>query len=56
MQASALDTREIKNGREVGSVTAQHLTANGALEDVVYHVTFAFVFHAFKPDQPIIVE
>jgi hypothetical protein len=55
-QASALDTREIKNGREVGSVTAQHLAANGALEDVVYHVTFAFVFHAFKPDQPIIVE
>jgi hypothetical protein len=55
-QTSALDTREIKKGREVGNVTAQHRATNGSLEDVVYHVTFAFVFHAFNPDQTIVVE
>ena len=48
-QASALDTRRIADGRDVGSVIVQR-ERNGRLQDVVHHVTFAFVFHAFEPD------
>ena len=44
-QASALDAGRIAEGRDVGSVT---VTRNGV--DVVHHVTFAFVFHAFEPE------
>lgn len=51
-QRSALDTRAISEGREVGNVIVQRKTADG-LEDEVYDVTFAFVFHAFFPDQTI---
>ena len=43
-QASALDTRAIPKGRDVGTITA---TRDGA--DVPYDVTFAFVAHAFHP-------
>jgi len=48
-QNSALDSRMIAEGREVGNVVAQR-NAEGGLEDVAYDVTFAFVFHAFHPD------
>ena len=48
-QASALDAREIAQGREVGTVTVQKKTDQG-LQDAVYDVTFAFVFKAFHPD------
>ena len=51
-QNSALDTSEIAKGRDVGNVLAQRKSASG-MEDVVYDVTFAFVFHAFHPKQPI---
>ncbi len=51
-QNSALDTATIANGRDVGNVVAQRKSASGA-EDVVYDVTFAFVFHAFNPKQLI---
>ena len=47
-QNSALDTREISAGRGVGNVVVQH-RLNGVLEDVRYHVSFAFVFFAFHP-------
>lgn len=47
-QNSALDTREIAKGRDVGNVIVRRKVA-GKLEDVPYDVTFAFVFHAFKP-------
>lgn len=50
-QNSALDTRSIAEGRDVGNVTAQK---DG--EDVVYFVDFAFAFHAFRPDAPIHLE
>ncbi len=50
-QASALDTRAIENGRDVGNVTVR--TASGEGKDVAHHVTFAFVFHAFHPDGKI---
>ena len=47
-QVSALDAARIPDGREVGSVTVQRRRGD-ALEDVVHHVTFAFVFKAFVP-------
>ena len=48
-QNSALDSRNISEGRDVGNVVAQRRGAEG-LVDVPYDVTFAFVFHAFQPD------
>ena len=48
-QASALDAPRIADGRDVGSVIVQR-RHGGRLEDVVHHVTFAFVFHAFEPN------
>ncbi len=52
-QNSALDSREISKGRDVGNVVARRKTADG-MKDVVYDVTFAFVFHAFHPKQAIV--
>ncbi|MEE9545617.1 MAG: hypothetical protein V3V55_08530, partial [Rhodospirillales bacterium] len=43
-QNSALNTREIASGRDVGNVVVQR-----GGKDVVHDVTFAFVFHAFRP-------
>lgn len=54
-QNSALDTRDISRGRDVGNVTVQRRTADG-LEDVPYDVTFAFAFFAFRPKGKIIDE
>jgi uncharacterized protein DUF3179 len=48
-QNSALDTRTISEGQDVGNVLVQRQGKNG-LEDVAYDVTFAFVFHAFRPE------
>ncbi|MGB0845008.1 MAG: DUF3179 domain-containing protein [Alphaproteobacteria bacterium] len=48
-QNSALDTRQINGGRDVGNVVVQR---NGS--DVAYDVTFAFVFHAFRPNGELI--
>lgn len=47
-QNSALDSRTISQGRDVGNVIARH-QVNGVWEDVAYDITFAFVFHAFHP-------
>jgi len=46
-QASALDTRDIASGREVGDVEV--LSAETG-EPKVHEVVFAFAFHAFEPD------
>lgn len=48
-QSSALDAPEIAQGRDVGNVRVRRKGADG-WEDVVHHVTFAFVFHAFEPE------
>lgn len=48
-QASALDTTEIAEGRDVGNVVVQRKTADGKLVDAVHDVSFAFAFHAFHP-------
>lgn len=48
-QNSALDDRRISQGRDVGNVVVKR-----AGEDVVHDVTFAFVFHAFRPEGMIV--
>lgn len=48
-QASALDTSDISQGRDVGNVSVMR-----GDEPVVHDVTFAFVVHAFEPDLEII--
>jgi hypothetical protein len=48
-QASALDTKAIWKGRDVGNVVVQR-QEEGAWTDAVHDVTFAFVFHAFHPE------
>ncbi len=47
-QNSALDTKYIKDGKDVGNITD---SKNG--KDVIYFIDFAFAFHAFKPNMPI---
>ena len=54
-QNSALDTRVIRRGRDVGNVVVQRRNGDG-FEDVVHDVTFAFVFHAFHPEGTIHTE
>ncbi|MCW1952280.1 MAG: DUF3179 domain-containing protein [Octadecabacter sp.] len=45
-QASALDTREIGQGRDVGTVRVR----NAAGDDLAHDVMFAFAYHAFWPE------
>jgi len=45
-QASALDTRRISDGRDIGSIRVRDQQG----KDVVHDVMFAFAFHAFWPD------
>ncbi len=47
-QNSALDSRDISKGRDVGNVIVQRKTGSG-LKDEVHDITFAFAFHAFRP-------
>ncbi len=50
-QNSALDTRYIKRGKDIGNV----IVTRGD-EDVVYHIPFAFAFKAFNPKGTIYTE
>lgn len=52
-QASALERREVAQGRDVGTVTASLKDSEGRRRDVPYDVTFAFVVHAFYPQLTI---
>jgi len=54
-QNSALDTRVIRRGRDVGNVVVQRRVGTKT-EDVVYDVTFAFAFRAFYPEGTIHTE
>jgi len=49
-QASALDKAFIAGGRDVGNVIVQRQRDK---TDIPYDVTFAFAFHAFRPNSPI---
>ena len=48
-QNSALDTPDIPDGKDVGTVVVQRRAGDG-WEDTVYSVDFAFAFTAFYPD------
>ncbi|MGD9724831.1 MAG: DUF3179 domain-containing protein [Alphaproteobacteria bacterium] len=48
-QNSVLDASEIYDGRDIGNVVVQRRTSRG-LEDAVYDVSFAFAFHAMRPE------
>jgi hypothetical protein len=47
-QASALDTAQIAEGRDVGNLVVTEMV-DGASRDGVHDMTFAFVVHAFHP-------
>ena len=51
-QTSALDKASIAGGRDIGNVVVQQ-QQDGRLSDIPYDVTFAFAFHAFRPNSPI---
>ena len=50
---SALDTRSIDQGRDIGFVKVQRKATEGGYEDIPYDTTFAFAFKAFHPDGEI---
>ena len=52
-QNSALDQTHIAKGKDVGNVIVQVKTPDG-LKDIVYDVTFAFVFHSFHKNIAIV--
>ena len=52
-QNSALDTRAISKGRDVGNILVQRKSSDG-LKDMVYDITFAFVVNAFHPGIEIV--
>ncbi len=52
-QNSALDSENIRDGRDVGNVIVQRRGKDGVLRDVVYDVSFAFAFRAFFPNGKI---
>jgi hypothetical protein len=54
-QASALDSGTISEGREVGNVVVQKREGT-EMVDLPYDVTFAFVFHAFRPEGTLHLE
>ena len=49
-QNSALDTRNISKGHDVGNVTVRRDDKN-----VVHNITFAFVYHAFHNGKLIVI-
>ena len=51
-QNSALDTRSIAKGRDVGNVVVRRGIGDAA-RDVVYDVTFALVYNGFLPGKEI---
>lgn len=53
-QNSALDTRIISDGRDIGHVTVQRKTDAGYRAEP-FKVSFAFVWHAFHPEQGSII-
>lgn len=52
-QNSALDSALIENGRDIGNITVQR-EIEGQDVDIAHDITFAFVFHAFRPQGTIL--
>lgn len=46
-QNSALDSAVIAEGRDVGNIVVQEVASDGSRRDIVYDLTFAFVYTAF---------
>ncbi len=53
-QNSALDNGLIAKGRDVGNIVVQRVNDAGERDDIVYDVTFAFVYHAFIENGEIV--
>jgi len=53
-RASALDSRKIADGRDLGIVTVNKKNADGSTELAACKISFAFVWHAFNPEAEII--
>ena len=53
-RASALDSRKIADGRDLGIVTVSKKNAGADPELIPYKISFAFVWHAFNPEAEII--
>ena len=51
-QSSAVDKATVAGGRDIGNVVVLR-QQDGRMFDIPYDVTFAFAFHAFRPDSPI---
>ncbi len=51
-QNSAMDRRDISDGRDIGNVTVQRRQGD-KLVDAIHDVTFAFAFHAFNKEGTI---
>lgn len=51
-QNSALDSAVISQGKDVGNVVVERLV-DGQWQDEIHDITFAFVFHAFRPNGTI---
>ena len=52
-RASALDSRQIADGRDLGNVIVKRITDTG--KDLIpYKISFAFVWYAFNPEAEII--
>jgi len=52
-RASALDSRKIADGRDLGVVTVTREKSDGMAELIPYKISFAFVWHAFNPGATI---
>ena len=52
-QNSALDTSNISEGRDIGNVSVFQENHEKKLQDVVYHIPFAFAFKAFHSNGTI---
>jgi hypothetical protein len=55
-QSSALDAAWIAEGLDVGTVLVEQRSPDGSWQDAVYSVDFAFAFHAFFPESPIVTD
>ncbi len=54
-QSSALDAARIADGRDIGTVTVEHVVdGRPTADEPVYDTPFAFAFRAFNPETPII--
>lgn len=54
--ASPLDTKQIAFGRDIGFIEVLERQSDATLKPIIFDRSFAFVFDAFYPNQPIITK